>query len=445
MRTARFGQTWPRLFMCLLAAAVLLLAGCTDENPAQPVAMEEPSMAGPEVAPDNVDDVAAPNIPALVQAHNRLGMLLFAHLLGGESALAENVFISPTSIALALSMAYNGADGATAEAMAEAMQAGALGRELVNLSSLALLQSLAGAESDDSAGLGVQLDIANSIWHRDDVAVRKDFLQGNERFYQAFVSGLDFAAPSSVDAINGWVNDATHGLIPSVVEQLDPDLVMMLINAVYFKGDWTTPFNAAATRDMPFHLVDGNEAVLPMMYRSGMMGYYADERMQAVRLPYGDDERLAMYVFLPHADVDFAAFSQTLTLADLELAFGGFSERNGELLLPRMDLRYKAKLKEALGALGMDIAFSPGQAEFGRMLEGNGGRSLYLGDVLHQTVLKVDEEGTEAAAVTSIDVRLTSLPVYHFRLTVDRPFVLAIRDDSTGALLFVGAITDPRG
>lgn len=401
-------------------------------------------------------------LPAEVAAaYNRLGMLIFRQLLAQEASQAadvstggggHSVFISPVSIALALGMAFNGAAGETEAAMAEAMQLTDLlrqgvTREELNAANLALLRQWTEAASepakgDGAGGRGVRLDIANSVWHRQELTFNPPFLQENERFYRAFVAALDFGAPDSVDIINKWVNDATNGLVPTVVDRLDEDQIMMLVNAVYFKGDWTTPFDARLTRDMPFHSASGGSRDVPMMYRDGRIEYFEDG-FQAVRLPYGDDGRLAMYVFLPPADADFYEFAVGLTPEAMADAFRRFTPAQGEVLLPRMELAYKANLNQALTALGMGVAFDAGAADFGRMRPANETRNIYVGDVIHRSVLKVDEEGAEAAGVTSVDFRVTSLPVYDFRFQADRPFVVVIRDDATGALLFVGAVTDP--
>lgn len=457
------------LVLVMLVLAALLLAACTGEQttssegtgaeptttaPSQADASGSPSTStgGGPAADEAVDTASTPADevpdeeltvelnPDVVAAHNRLGMLVFQQLVSQQPGDAtESIFLSPTSIALALSMAWNGADGDTEAAMAGALQlADALGGDLtradIHAANLALLQELADTD--------VRLDIANSIWYREELAFNPEFLRENERFYRALVSRLDFKAAESVDIINRWVSDTTQGLIPSVVEQLDDDQIMMLVNAVYFKGDWTTPFDAHLTRDMPFYAAAGDSRNVPMMYREGRIEYFEDG-FQAVRLPYGDEERLAMYVFLPPADVDIHDFTADFTYETLTDTFARFAPARGEVLLPRMDIAYKANLNEPLRALGMGVAFDAGAADFGRMRPAGETRNIYIGDVIHQSVLKVDEEGTEAAAVTSVDFRVTSLPMYDFRFQADRPFVVVIRDDATGALLFVGAVTDP--
>lgn len=490
LQVMRMLRRRPVFIILWLAVAALLLGACAaehSEDRAPTLGSVTNSGAAPGEAadpdPETTEELIAALNPHVVTAHNRLGMLIFGQLVsqtrpaGGADAETddESVFISPISIALALGMAYNGAAGETETAMAKALQLEGLlqegllqeallqeallqegprqegllqdstttaspdadGTRLtradINASNLALLEAL--------TGTGARLDIATSIWYRQEFALNPAFVEETQRYYRARISALDFAAPESVDVINRWVSDATRGLIPAVVDQLDEDQIMLLLNAVYFKGDWTAPFDPQQTRDMPFYRPSGDSRPVPMMYQDGRFGYFEDG-FQAVRLPYGDDERLAMYVFLPPRGADFYEFSASLDYETLADAFSRFVPGHGEVLLPRMDVSYKTRLNAALQELGMGIAFDPGRADFSR-LHPAGSRNIYISDVIHQSVLKVDEEGTEAAAVTSVDFRVTSLPVYDFRFQADRPFVVVIRDDATGALLFVGAVVDP--
>jgi len=408
------------------------------------------ALAGPEIPGASADAVAR-YAPEVVAAHNRLGFLLLADLVTGEAGAESkagrspaNVVLSPLSVALALSMAQSGAEGTTAFAMAQALQLASFleagrPREAVDAANLELAQSLREA----AAGGEVQLEIASALWHRAGLSLVPGFAGAMRRFYEAEVSGLDFAAPESVDAVNTWVEKATRGLIPRIVDRLSDDLAVLIANAVYFQGDWQTPFDPDLTGPAPFSLLSGAQVNVEMMYRSGSIAYYEAD-FQAIRLPYGRSGRTAMYVFLPPAGEPIESFAQRFEAA-AESAFGRFRPEEGEVWLPRLDAAYQASLKEALGRLGMGIAFDPVAADFGRMIQGAGPGDAFIGDVLHQAVLKVDEAGTEAAAVTSVEVRLTSLPVRRFSFRADRPFLFVIRDDESGMILFAGAIVDPNG
>lgn len=377
--------------------------------------------------------------PNIITAHNKLGLLIH-DLLVRKATSEQNVFLSPLSISLALSMVYNGAAGETAEALAHTLQFGDLDLNTINVAHRALLDAFTGAGDGQ---LGVQLHIANSIWHRQGFTLRPHFLRENEQFYGATASALDFSAPDSVAVINDWVSRQTEGLIDGLIDRLEEDLALLLINTVYFKGEWAIPFDPALTRDGAFHLTSGEQRMVPMMYRDGRFGHYAGPDFEAVRLPYGDNERLAMYVFLPSADSDLTAFSERLSVENWNEWLAAFTPKLGEVTLPRIDIGYKTSLNDVLQSLGMGVAFDRMRADFSNMVPADSSEKLSISDVIHQSVLKVDEEGTEAAAATSVGLRVTSMPLYDFRFTADRPFFLAIRDDATGELLFIGSIVDP--
>lgn len=410
-------------------------------------------------------------VASVVSAHNRLGFLLLADLTtglvsddagqqrptgpSGDLAVVQperspstlrpnNIVLSPVSVALALSLAQNGAAGETASAMARAMQqsslldAGLTG-DSINAANQALMQRL----HDAAAAGDIRLEIANALWHRDDLSLVPGFVNASKQYFQAEVSSLDFASPQSVDTINAWVDKATQGLIPRLVDEIADDLAVLIANAVYFKGEWQTPFDPNLTRPLPFTLLSGDRADVEMMYRSGSIQYY-EEDFQAIRLPYGTTDRTAMYVFLPPMGESVEAFAAQFQRA-AERALGNFRAEEGEVWLPRLDVSYKASLKEPLGRLGMETAFDPVSADFSRMIHGAGPGDAFIGDVLHQAVLTMDETGTEAAAVTSVEVRLTSLPIRRVAFRADRPFLFFIRDDESGMILFAGVVVDPRG
>lgn len=449
-------------FFCIMMSLMFVLAACANNEAVIPTdvhadavqtddsvtlsSIDSEENIVPERVNDEVDTVTntEDDWHKLVNAHNKFGSLIFQRLLTADSTM-ENTFLSPTSIALALSMALNGADGDTKTAIANALQLEDFSVEEINAASLALLQALTNANvpDDESDDLGVRLNIANSIWYRDYFTLAEAFRERNAHYYEAEITGLDFNDPHSVTTINSWVDNATEGLITSIVDDIDPELIVLLVNAVYFNGDWTVPFNERLTQNKPFHHVTGEIEDIPMMYQDGTIDYHVNDEFEAVRLPYGKAEQLAMYVMLPKDKDDFTSFVENLTYEKLQQSFSQFAPARGTVTLPRMNVAFRSSLNKVLASLGMEDAFSPQRADFSNMLADSSMDNLHISDVVHQSVLQVDETGTEAAAVTSIEVRTTSMPLYEFHFTADRPFVIAIRDDDTGALLFLGSIVNP--
>jgi serine protease inhibitor len=375
--------------------------------------------------------------PQLLKANQQFSFKLF-QAIAAPAATTDNVFVSPTSVALALSMAYNGANGTTRSAMNQALQLNGLSLAALNQSNLALKTVL------ETADPAVRLNIANSLWARQGMTFNADFLQRNQDFYQAEVATLDFRQPESVGRINGWVKTKTQGKIPQIVDRLKPEDVMYLINAVYFKGDWSVPFAKSATKSHPFTLADGKTKSVPMMSRRDRLSYYETPQFQAVRLPYGQG-RWSMYLFMPSKNSNLAAFRQTLTAANWQTWMSRFQMENGLVKLPKFKSDYEVELKSALTALGMGVAFDPDKADFGNLWPAGPAPSSSIDHVKHKTFVEVNESGTEAAAVTSIGIVATSaqIPTQPFEMILDRPFFCAIRDNETGTILFMGQIQNP--
>lgn len=348
----------------------------------------------PQPMPANPTDNSTVD-PRLIAAHTRFGFNLLAQL---QQDQAQNLSISPSSVAIALSMLYNGATGNTQQAMAAAL-------ELEDISLEELNQANADLESAlETADPKVTLTVANSLWGRTGFAFQPDFLQRNQTFYSAEIANLDFGSPDASTRINNWVSQNTAGKISQIIDQIDPAQVLFLINAIYFKGDWTVPFDPAETREQAFQLPDGSTKQQPMMQQQGSYAYYENDEFQAVSLPYGD-RQLSMYVFLPRPEWSLTTFQQTLTAENWQTWINQFSRRQGTLQLPKFEIEYETSLNQALQALGMDVAFTAGQAEFANLSD----QETVISEVKHKTFIEVNETGTEAAASTSVGISITSL------------------------------------
>lgn len=366
----------------------------------------------------------------LADANLAFGFRLFGQL---AAAGTPNTFLSPLSVSIALAMAANGARGATRQAMLDALALGHMDLPSLNRASAALIAGLGARDPQ------VHLAIADSIWTRQGLPVRQSFVQALKASYSAQAASLDFTDPHAPAVINAWVRQKTHGLIPTIITTIPPEAVMYLINALYFKASWTQPFPTYATRQQPFTLLGGKPAQVPLMANHGMYPYDEDATRQAIALPYAGG-KFSMIVLLPAAGTDFAAFQKGLTTQTWSATVARLQQRSGAIALPRFTVTYSATLNAALSALGMGIAFSR-QADFGAMFVNV--RAM-ISAVLHKTVMKVDEAGTTAAAVTSVGVTSAIAMPTQFTMTVNRPFFCAIRDNTAGVLLFMGAITDPR-
>ncbi len=371
--------------------------------------------------------------PRLTAATSRFALKLYDRIPKGDTS--KNIFVSPTSIMLALAMTYNGSYGTTRQAMAQALEIDGMSLEEVNKAFADLRWVLAPTDPK------IQLKIANSLWSRKGFAIKPAFLERNKQYYGAEVASLDFGSSSAVQTINSWVSKNTEGKIEKIIEEIDDGDVLFLINAIYFKGEWQNEFDKKKTKPDAFTLAGGEKKQLPMMSQSGSYFYYKGKNFQSVALPYGKGG-VSMYVFLPDEQTGLDQFEQDLTPENWDGWMKSFGVRPGEVTLPRFKVEWEAKLNEMLASLGMAEAFD-GRANFSQIAEPVGGETIYISEVMHKSFCEVNEEGTVAAAATSVRATVTSLPPPPFVMKVDRPFFLAIRDNQTGLILFMGSVRNP--
>ena len=369
-------------------------------------------------------------------AHTRFAFKLYQEVR--KQPAGKNTFISPASVMLALAMTYNGADGKTREAMAEAMELQGMSVDEVNRAFADLKSALASTDPK------IKLNIANSLWARRGLALKPAFVKRSQDYFEAEVTTLNFDDPSASGRINSWVSKNTEGKIDKIVDQIDGDIVLFLINAIYFKGQWQFEFKKANTKPDDFKLAGGELKKVQMMSQAGSYLYYKGKDFQSVALPYGQGS-VSMYVFLPDENAGLDQFERNLTAENWNSWMNSFGMRPGDVMLPRFKVEWEAKLNDTLQAMGMAEAFDPSRANFSQMADVNAGNRLYISEVKHKTWGEVNEEGTEAAAATAVGVALTSVqePPQRFVMKVDRPFFFAIRDNRTGALLFMGSIPNP--
>jgi serpin B len=342
----------------------------------------------------------------------------------------SNLFISPLSISMALGMTMNGTAGETLSEMRGMLGFGDLELGEVNESYRALIALLRGLDSR------VDFRVANSIWYDEAFPIEQPFVRATTDFFDAHVAAHSFGDPATLQTINDWVNTATAGRIGKILDAIRDDAVMYLINAIYFNGDWTTQFDPQLTESQPFAGTGGTTTV-PLMHVTDSVRYAEVNDTKIVELPYGGGA-FAMSVVLPPPDADIDAFVSGLSAVEWDALHAAAAKTPVRIWLPKFTLVREYMLNDALQSLGMRRAFSGG--DFTPMSQALG-HQLEVSEVKHKTYVDVHEEGTEAAAVTSVGVIVVCAcgPTYpEFR--ADRPFVFAIRERLSGTVLFVGKI-----
>ena len=369
----------------------------------------------------------------LAASSDRFGLKLFREMVRQQPD--SNIFISPLSVSMALGMTANGADSTTLDSMRATLELNDLTEEESNQAYRSLIDLLTKADPK------VRFDIANSIWCQQGWTFKNDFYQRCQDYFNAVVQGLDFSDPAAADVINAWVREQTQDKIQDIVDKpLDPMIIMYLINALYFKGTWTYEFDPEDTEDDVFTLPDGSSVPCRMMALETDLHYMATEQFQAVDLPYGDG-LFSMTVLLPRAGVHVDSVIGLMTPENWPGWIGALDAAPVLLQMPRFRLEYARQLNKVLSTLGMRIAFGIGPVDFSRMCEPPG--LIWIDKVKHKTFVQVDEEGTEAAAVTSVEMTYESAGPSSIPFRVDRPFVFVIRERTSGALLFMGKIVEP--
>jgi serpin B len=348
-----------------------------------------------------------------------------------------NVVLSPVSAALNLSMVLNGARGETQREMLTTLSLGGSDLDAINTANAELIKTIR------TPTRSVALSVADSLWVDSRRAtLLPDYTTRMQASYDAQVAALDFSTANLAQRVNEWASKQTQGKIPKVLDRIDPAELLLLANAVYFKGEWAHKFDKAKTQQHDFALEGGTTRQVPRMAQAGRFEYFETPQVQGIRLPFGDGA-LVMEILLPAKSSSLGELEEQLTPDHWKEWRTHYGQRPGTIELPRFELRSRYKLNDPLRTLGMRRAFDPSGAELTGLLS-HAGR-LSITSVLQSTYWKVDEEGSEAAAVTTTGIRATAVarPEEPFRMIVDRPFFCAIQDQRSGALLFVGAIYDP--
>lgn len=369
----------------------------------------------------------------LIEADNAFGLEMFQNVR--EESDKENIMISPLSISVALAMAYNGAEGETKTEMEEALKLNGLTTDEINASYKMLISALQSLDED------VIFEIANAIFYADIFNVKPGFLETNKNIYDAKIESLDFSSPSAVNTINDWVADKTNDKITEIIDQLSPYDRMVLLNAIYFNGIWSNKFDEKGTHNISFNRTDGSTIEVPMMSKLEKLEYASNNLFKAIKMPYGNGQ-YNMVVFLPADANNSQDVIDELSGSKWKNWMDEFEITDRvDITMPRFKFAFEAGLNDILKKMGMQKAFMAETADFSKITD----EDLYISSVKHKSFIDVNETGTEAAAVTSVTFSTTSagnepqtVPFF-----VNKPFVFAITENDTDAILFIGEVQNP--
>lgn len=365
----------------------------------------------------------------LVTANNKFAFKLYSELLKDKK---DTIFVSPSSVIFCLSMLYNGANGKTQEDIQKALELSGFTLDELNTLNNKLMRQIMNADAS------VKMDIANSLWGAKGIEFDKTFTKNMSDFYNADISVFE-ATKDPAKMVNEWVSNATQKKITKIVDTLSPDTLLLLINAIYFKGTWTNKFDKTLTKDMPFKGATKTKD-MPMMSNYDDYRYFNKDGIQAIELPYGKAD-IAMYVFIPGEGQGIDDLHKKLSVDNWTAWMSNFSKRKGKITMPKFKTEYETSLNTALTNLGMGSSFEDA-ADFKKFFSKE--IPAKVSEVKHKTFVEINEEGTEAAAVTSAQVVATAIqfPEEPFEMNVDSPFFYAIREKSTGTILFMGSVLD---
>lgn len=367
----------------------------------------------------------------LVESGNDFAFDIFRKILENAEE-SENIIISPLSISFALSMTLNGANGATRDSMLKALRAEGISPEQINSSLSDLTDAMLSVDKR------VLISIANSVWTENDFEVKKSFIDILTEFYDAESKDFDINDPNAPDIINEWIENNTKGLIRDMIESLDDNTVMLLINAIYFKGKWKSQFDASMTEEESFYRPGAASVEADMMNQTNDFKFYSGNGFIMAELPYGQGN-FVMDIILPDDRYGMPALIPAITGDDFASWVSQMNERELRLALPRFKYSFKKELKDVLSDMGMSIAFTDA-ADFTNIASYP---PLLINKVTHNALIENNEEGTEAAAATVVEIGLTSMPPEPLVFKADHPFLYIIREVTTNSIIFMGRVTDP--
>lgn len=436
----------PRLYECSLESNKSNATGVCRFLPnglrlwARPVQGNEVVITPPIKDPKVEYDIQTQKATRLAFTQNKFGFELLKTAVFSDQTNNQNVVISPTSMGLAFSILYNGAGGATKDQLANVLQIPGFSLYDLNESAKLLMLRL------NTSTPGISSNLTNSIWIKNDVAFNESLLKDAQANYNAYITNLDFSSPQASETINDWVFGNTAGKISNAVPaQISPETASYIINTAYFDGVWKYKFESDKIETRDFYRQNNTKTPVPSMKMERKNFLYLDnELFQAVKLPYGTNQKYSMVVLLPK-ELGVNTLLGKFDILAWQTWMTSFKEKDGTLYLPKFKLEYGGKMSPILKSMGLVLPFDAEKADFSKLSADGISKNFYVSDVIHRTYIDVNEEGTEAAAVTVIDVGITSVePVkpedLPFVMDVNKPFFFAIVNEETQANLFVGIV-----
>lgn len=426
-----------RFIVCMMLVASFFACQSDGESPIDPdIPKEEPKEEPKETPWNDRGEIQLTDAEKqMVVRNNAFAFDFFRMVLRNEDP-GMNVLLSPLSATIALAMLNNGAQGITHEEVQGVLGYGDISREEMNDYFRKMLTVMREIDPD------VAFESANSIWIMKNYPVLQPFIDVNKEYYEAEIRNEDFTNPATLDLINGWCAEKTHDKITKILEELSSDVIMCLINALYFKGTWTVPFDKEDTKEEAFYNLDGSTPKIPMMNKQLQLNYRKDEQFSLLELPYGS-ENFSMIMLLPDKDVPMSSILEKLD-ADhwTENAYRMYP-KEVKMKIPRFKVEYERELNDDLMQMGMVSMFTPGA----NLTLIHPTAPLCVSMVKQKTFAEINEEGTEAAAVTIIvltesDIGGEPAPPQIVEFYVDRPFLYFIKERSTGTIFFMGQVNN---
>jgi len=369
-----------------------------------------------------------PKSEKIIKANNKFAFSIFKEIVKEETK--ENYMISPVSASLALGMVQNGAKNETLNAFNQVFNYGDASLNEINTVNQSIINHLT------ENTLGSTFSVANSLWVDNKFKVKEDFIKRNKLFYNAEVQNIDFKNPNSVNIINNWVSDKTQEKIPTIIEEIPSNMVMYAINALYFKSDWKYTFDPEDTTLKPFYISSGRTKEVEMMNMTQDLLYLKNDTFSSILLPYKND-KYNMVILLPNVDKSIKEIVSIMDEKHWSEWLNQYTKERVSLSLPKFSFSYKKMFNKALQNLGLRIAFTD-QADFSDISN----TATQISFVLQKTYIEVNEQGTEAAAVTAVGVRTTSIGL-DYKLVMNRPFLFLITEKTTQAISFIGKVGSP--